>query len=469
MSTFNELINKVEKSNHELVKIRDTIETESIDLGSSIIDAMRELYVADQLTSPTSTSIDDLEGIEQGREDKKLRQDQITVLNKISDTIDKIYSFMLDGAPDENPLDGMVPPVVPLPMGRGGKAPRGGAPGGLLGQMRGFFSRVFTRLLKGGVVALIANELLNFFGLTTDDVVNYLATEIRKFEFPDLSELTLTDITEKVDRFVIDSADFIFGKEGTLESALEKAGIGAAIGASLFGPKGAVVGAMVGAIAGWVTSEEFLELKDQFFGGLGDTISAFWQTIFGDFGNEAAKVNYNSLKNNLQSKVLEGSVVETSPGVFELTERGRTRDPEAKYLLDEYNKIGGSEGEASAVLNQVQERLRKEIEELNQAGMKLDELEGYALQVAADRKKLDPLEFQDRYGISMGMQRKFANKISDDLQVARQELEQEQEDVMTQRQIEQAATIRYQDTSSSDNSINIQYIQASKYELSSKR
>ena len=123
------------------------------------------------------------------------------------------------------------------------------------------------------------------------------------------------------------------------------------------------------------------------------------------------------------------------------------------------------------ILNQANgfKDLEKEIEELNQAGMKLEELKAKQLEVMADRENLTMLEFKEKYGVSIGGQRRFANKISDDLQVARQELEQEQEDVMTQRQIEQAATIRYQDTSSSDNSTNIQYIQASKYELSPKR
>lgn len=467
MSTFNELINKVEKSNHELVKIRDTIETESIDLGSSIIDAMRELYVADQLTSPTSTSIDDLEGIEQGREDKKLRQDQITVLNKISDTIDKIYAFMLDGAPDDkNPLDDLVPPVVPVPLGRGGKPPRGGAPG-VLGQMRGFFSKVFKRLLKGGIVALIANEVLNFFGLTTDDVFEFVAEKIRNFEFPDLSEITLTDVGEKLDSFVNNAADFIFGEEGTLESGLEKAATGAAIGTMIAGPFGGLVGAAIGFIAGYFTSDDAKGLYERtktHFKQMVDDVISWFKGVFSFITGEkdlSTELEVGALENEFeeaQKTQVDAAADGTAFGTY-------AEDTANTPILD---TLGARNSTEYAFLRSRKD-LEKEIEELNQAGMKLEELKAKQLEVMADRENLTMLEFKEKYGVSIGGQRRFANKISDDLQVARQELEQEQEDVMTQRQIEQAATIRYQDTSSSDNSTNIQYIQASKYELSPKR
>lgn len=251
-STFQDLIDRVETTNLTLERVRDTIENEAIDLGSSLIDTMREIF---QPVTPMAMEREDgsnkLADEERYREDRRLVLDELGYLNNISMTVDSIYQLMLQN--DKENLPNM-PNILPLGGPRvgalgGGKEGRGRP--GIVSGVGDFFKGLLKRVIKGGIVLLITNELMNFFGLTLDDVVKKGADLIRDFELPSLSNFGAT-IDEQINKII----DIGFSEQGGLEDGLKQSLQGAAIGYMIGGPYGGLIGAALGFVSGYFTSEE---------------------------------------------------------------------------------------------------------------------------------------------------------------------------------------------------------------------
>lgn len=353
-STFADLVQRVETSNLELVKIRETIVEESIDSTTSILDQLSQgggVYKRDML-----------QDTEEKLEGDNLQLQQLSFLESMTNYLQGIYNgiMSIDNREENAGLFDFMKIAGGVAVGdQLGGDDSGGKDRNYGGMLSGFLKRLLGLIGVG----FVANELMRFL---FDKSLTDLPKMISEWFDKKIDELMAFDFSS-VDwgTFFNDAIDtgikFIFGK-GTIESALSTAGVLGSLGFLFFGPMGVLIGTVMGLILGSIDENDVISLKNTIVNGFKDTILAVWQMTFGDFGTEAAKVKVNSIDNNIMSKVAEGSIEKTSDGQYVLTERGK-RDPGAKYMLEQYYNMQIDQGKDFAVLKQIQDQLKEKLAE----------------------------------------------------------------------------------------------------------
>lgn len=252
MSTFQDLIQRVEQSNTELVSIRDTIERESIDSTSALIDTLRDEIGAL-----------DTRGYTTGSDDPRFvpsmdvtELDKSEFLESIANDINGMYTLMLSQDRDSDREDFVPAPMIDVVDVIKGKQDKEDDGRGMFSIIGGLFKGLLGKLLTLGIIGLIANELLNFFGVTGKELFNKVAEGI------DLafSSEGWAMIGKEVDKALRAAIDFVFrdeDQEATLGRYVEKGAIYGLLGRFLIGgPWGLLIGAVFGLITEYFTTED---------------------------------------------------------------------------------------------------------------------------------------------------------------------------------------------------------------------
>lgn len=382
--TLGEISTNIVSGFEQLLKgIIVVLESRMVEMASTLEEAIPAVY--SEPVATTSTAADEKYNIgealstEDKREQRNLEESKLEAALSTSMYVEKIYDLMTEQQKEERNglMSGLsLPSVVPVGMPGGSKSSARDvlATGGLAGlgaNLRKHFTRFGRSLARGGIGALAASLVMDLLGIDSSDFerwgrnVEQMVDDIKTYDY---SKLDATEIGNKItaglNSAILSGIDLAFAENGSTGKGLENAMYGAIIGSQLGGPIGALLGGLAGFISGYFSSSEV----KQFYTDLRDSISAFIDGITGlltgDYNLNTAKTEYNSIVNNLETKVIEGSVIKNDDGTYSLTERGRTVDTGAQLLVERFNEIEGYKGEDIAVANIALQPMNEEVRDL---------------------------------------------------------------------------------------------------------
>jgi len=364
MSTFAELIDRVDASNESLMRIRETIIDENIDSTISIVDAIESMNLNGGLRSDIESGSQYEERLEGMRDEIE----QASILESILFYVQGLYNTVNDISQnqEEGELFEFAKPVIGgYVAGETANVGDGGGRG--FGGVKDLLGGFFKRLLGIAFAAFTGNELMRFFtdgkyGLA--DVPKLLSDYIDK-QFENLEDqLTLDNLGSIISGGLDTAIRLLFG-EGNIQSALTQAGVMGTLGYLFFGPLGLAVGAALGIVTGMISEDDVIHIKDNFVEYLGDWFDTAMEILNDGILEAISSESYKEAAADATEALASGNATldDAAVGLFTYAEDATPADQRTTKKPPE-----------ARILERIQTRIQTKINEINEEQRFIDEV-----------------------------------------------------------------------------------------------
>ena len=300
MSTFEDLIARVDQTNSALVSIRETIIDESIDSTLSILDAIQSY--SGGVSSSSSDKLQQQEmQLEKDREDLEQLSFMESMVNYLAGIYQNTTKLVQAQGPDLFDFaTAGVAGYVGGEIADGDDKEKDGK--SLKDRFSGFLKRLFQLV----AAAFVSNELLRFF---FDKGLADLPKLLSDYFTTKFDEMTRVDFDiGKVLNDGLDTAFRLIFGEGTLESSLKQAGLMAGIGFLIAGPMGALILGVSGLVLGAINAEDVIDIKNDFIDAV-----ANWSALSIELLNEGilealSNTNFKQLAEDARAAAAGGTL-----------------------------------------------------------------------------------------------------------------------------------------------------------------